>query len=118
MGRFPKDLLRPLTGEEQGDLESISRARSAPVEAVIRAKILLAVASGMNYTQAAQQVGRKSNDAVSPWSGASIGKGWRPCCPVMAGGFNPNTEQRKKRALGVKWSVSPTWNRTGPPPGR
>lgn len=53
MGRLPKDPLRVLTAEEQADLESVSRARSAPAEAVIRAKILLVVAQGMNHTQAA-----------------------------------------------------------------
>jgi transposase len=57
--------LRDLTPDERCDLESISRARSAPAEAVIRAKILLGVADGMSRTQAAQSVGRKSNDAVT-----------------------------------------------------
>ena len=65
MGRHPNELLRPLTNEEQRDLESISRAKSAPAEAVIRARLLLSVASGMTRTQAAQSVGRKSNDAVT-----------------------------------------------------
>lgn len=65
MGRLPKDPLRALTPEERADLESIGRAHSAPAETVTRAKLLLAVAQGMNHTQAAQSVGRKSNDAVS-----------------------------------------------------
>jgi len=65
MSRRRKDPLRELTPDEKADLESISRARSAPAEAVIRAKILLGVASGMDYQQAARNAGRKSGDAVS-----------------------------------------------------
>ena len=65
MTRRQKDPLRNLTLEEKRDLESISRARSAPAESVIRAKILLSVAAGMSYQDAARSAGRKSGDAVS-----------------------------------------------------
>jgi transposase len=65
MTRRCKDPLRDLTPEEKHDLESISRARSAPAEAVIRAQILLSVAAGMSYQDAARSAGRKSGDAVS-----------------------------------------------------
>jgi transposase len=65
MTRQRKDPLRDLTWEEKQDLESISRARSAPAEAVTRAKILLGVATGMTYQDAARSAGRKSGDAVS-----------------------------------------------------
>lgn len=65
MSRRRKDPLRDLTSDEKHDLESISRARSAPAEAVIRAKILLGVAAGMSYQEAARSAGRKSGDAVS-----------------------------------------------------
>ena len=57
--------LRELTVEERGELEKLSRASSAPAAWVIRAKLLLAVAAGANYTEAARQVGRRSGDAVS-----------------------------------------------------
>jgi transposase len=65
MTRRRKDPLRDLTSDEKRDLESISRARSAPAEAVIRAKILLGVASGLDYQEVARSAGRKSGDAVS-----------------------------------------------------
>lgn len=65
MGRYPDELLRALTPDEHRDLKSISRARSAPSESVVRAKLLLAVASGMTRTEAAHSMGRKSNDAVT-----------------------------------------------------
>jgi len=65
MTRRQKDPLRPFEEGERSYLEQVSRARSAPVEEVIRARILLAVADGMGYEQAARSVGRKSGDAVS-----------------------------------------------------
>lgn len=65
MTRRRKDPLHDLTPDENRDLESISRARSAPAEAVTRAKILLSVAAGMSYQDAARSAGRKSGDAVS-----------------------------------------------------
>lgn len=65
MGRQPKEALRALTAEEKEDLQRISRAHSAPAESVTRAKLILAVAAGKSYTEAAKQVGRKSNDAVA-----------------------------------------------------
>ncbi len=65
MSRHKKDPLRPLTDDERTALERVSRAQSAPAVQVIRAKLLLAVADGMSYTNAARSVGRRSNDAVS-----------------------------------------------------
>jgi transposase len=65
MTRRQKDPLRPLTAEERHLLEQISRARSEPASHVERAKLLLAVADGASYTEAAYVLGRRSNDAVS-----------------------------------------------------
>lgn len=65
MSRRQKTPLRELTLEECSELEKLSRASSAPAAWVVRAKLLLAVAAGANYTEAAQRVGRKSGDAVS-----------------------------------------------------
>ncbi|MEO8393704.1 MAG: helix-turn-helix domain-containing protein [Chloroflexota bacterium] len=65
MTRHLKSPLRLLTSEERKILKQVSRASSTPAAQVERAKLLLAVADGMNYTQAAQSVGRRSGDAVS-----------------------------------------------------
>jgi len=65
MSRQKKDILRTLTEEEQNWLERISRSQSEPASHVARAKQILAVAAGYNYTEAAQKSGRKSGDAVS-----------------------------------------------------
>jgi len=65
MSRRKKDPLRPLTDDERRTLERISRAQSLPAAQVQRAKLLLAVADGMSYLEAAHSLGRRSNDAVS-----------------------------------------------------
>src|SRR3954447_24481017 len=58
-----KDPLRPLTPEERTELERLSRAHSEPAALVARAKVLLAVAGGQRYTEAARAAGRRSGDA-------------------------------------------------------
>lgn len=65
MTRRQKDPLRPFSDDERMTLERLTRAQSAPAIQVMRAKLLLAVTDGMSYLQAAQSVGRRSNDAVS-----------------------------------------------------
>lgn len=99
MGRRPKDCLRPLTPEEQSDLESISRAHSAPAEAVIRSKILLAVADGMTRTQAAHSVGRKSNDAVSRLVQRFNEEGLDALIPRHGGGFPTQYGEAEKARI-------------------
>src|SRR5687768_9224722 len=65
MTRRQKDPLRPLTAEEQTAIERLSRSQSEPASHVARAKALLAVAAGHNFTAAAQAAGRRSGDAVA-----------------------------------------------------
>ncbi len=65
MSRRKKDPLRILTKEEREWLERISRSRSEPGTHVARARQILFVAAGHNYTEAAHLSGRKSGDAVS-----------------------------------------------------
>jgi transposase len=113
MGRLPKDPLRPLTDEEQADLESISRARSAPAEAVIRAKMLLAVARGMNHTQAAQSVGRKSNDAVSALVSRYNQVGLDALLPRHGGGFQPQYGAAEKARILREFERQPDLEREG-----
>ena len=64
MTRKQKNPLRELTCEEQQYLEKVSRSQSESVSRVVRAKVVLFVAEGSTYTDAAQSVGRKSGDAV------------------------------------------------------
>jgi len=65
MSRRRKDPLGQLTEEEQIILTQIARSQSEPASHVARAKILLAVATGDSYGQAAQAAGRRSYEAVS-----------------------------------------------------
>lgn len=65
MSRLKKEVLRPLTDEERAHLKGVARSATQGAASVARAKVLLAVADGKNYTQAAQAAGRKSGDAVS-----------------------------------------------------
>jgi transposase len=65
MSRRKKDPLRPLTDAEYQSLTQLGRSQVEPAVQVIRAKILLAVARGDDYQQAARSVGRSSVDAIS-----------------------------------------------------
>jgi len=65
MTRRKKDPLRPLSPQERDVLEQISRAQSDPAGHVAHAKLLLLVADGASYTEAAHAIGRLSGDAVS-----------------------------------------------------
>ena len=65
MTRRNKNPLRTLTEEERTWLERISRSPSEPAAHVIRAKEILAVAAGHNYTEAARLAGIQSGDTVS-----------------------------------------------------
>ena len=64
MTRRRKDPLRTLTNEERDVLEQISLSYSEPASHVARSKIILAVADGKTYAEAAQAAGRKSRQAV------------------------------------------------------
>jgi transposase len=65
MSRRKKDPLRPLTDEEAAILGKIGRSQAEPAARVARAIMLLAVARGEDYQQAALSAGRRSGVAVS-----------------------------------------------------
>lgn len=113
MGRLPKEPLRAISREEAADLESISRARSAPAEAVIRAKILLAVAGGKNYTQAAQTVGRKSNDAVTTLVRRFNQEGLDALLPRHGGGFQAQYGELERARIRREVERQPDLERDG-----
>lgn len=75
MSRRPKAPLRALSADERRKLQHLARCGSEPAEQVARAKALLAVAEGCNYTEAARCAGRCSNDAVSHWVKRFNGEG-------------------------------------------
>jgi len=65
VSRRQKHPLRPLTDAEREALTRLSRATAAPAVQVTRARLLLAVADGANYQDAALALGRQSGDAVA-----------------------------------------------------
>jgi transposase len=65
MSRHKKDPLRPLTADERDALAQLSRSQAASAAEVARARLLLLVAGGSDYQEAARAVGRHSGDAVS-----------------------------------------------------
>ena len=81
-----KKPMRALKDEERAYLERISRASSAPSEAVLRAKLLLTVAEGAGYSQAARSVGRRSGDAVAHLVARFNAEGVEALVPRHGGG--------------------------------
>lgn len=65
LARRQNNPLRRLTEDECRWLTRIARSSSEPASHVARARQLLAVAEGRNYTQAAVSSGRKSGDAIA-----------------------------------------------------
>jgi Homeodomain-like domain len=89
MSRPPKDPLRALTEEERELLTQISRSFSEPASHVAHAKALLAVAKGKSYTAAAQDVGRRSGDAVAHLVARFNDDGLAAVAPRHGGGAQP-----------------------------
>src|SRR5262245_60179121 len=57
--------LRNVTKAERRELTTLSRSRTAPAAHATRAKLLLLVADGHGFQDAARGAGRKSGDAVA-----------------------------------------------------
>lgn len=98
MSRRQKEPLRALTSDEQKWLERVSRSHSDPASQVARAKAILAVAAGASFTQAAQQAGRRSNDAVAHLVARFNREGIEALVPRHSGGQKPkySTAQRQR----------------------
>src|SRR5512136_3404394 len=89
MTRHRNDPLRALTDEEREVLRQISRSASEPASHVARAKALLAVADGKNYTEAAQAAGRRAGDAVAQLVSRFNQEGLAAVAPRHGGGAQP-----------------------------
>ena len=89
MSRRRKDPLRALTDDERRALTDLSRAYAAPAARVARAIMLLAVADGSDYQEAARSAGRKSGDAVSHLVARFNHEGLAALDPRHGGGHKP-----------------------------
>jgi transposase len=104
MSRRKKDPLRPLTDAEHHTLGQLSRSRVAPAVQVARASMLLAVAAGSDYQQAARSAGRRSGDAVSHLVARFNAEGLAALSPRHGGGqprlYDQTARQRILREVG------------------
>ena len=89
MSRRRKDPLRSLTDDERQELTHLSRSHAVPAVRVARAVMLLAVADGSDYQQAARAAGRKSGDAVSHLVARFNREGLAALDPRHGGGHQP-----------------------------
>lgn len=94
-----KNRLRALSEDEQSELERISRSDSLPAVQVIRARLILAVAEGLSYIEAAKSVGRRSNDAVSQLVSRFNLEGLEALVPRHGGGPVPNYGEKEQARI-------------------
>jgi transposase len=100
MPRPQNDPLRALAPEEQAWLERLSRSQTAPAAQVARAQVLLAVAAGHRFTEAARLAGRKSGDAVAHLVARFNREGLAALEPGHGGGQPKQyTQQEQERIL-------------------
>ena len=108
MSRRKKDPLRVLTVEEQQALTRLSRSQAAPAVEVTRAKLLLAVARGDDYQQAAHAVGRRSGDAVAHLVARFNHEGIAALTPRHGGGRRPTYGPEARGRIVAEAARAPT----------
>lgn len=113
MSRRKKDPLRELTEDERQELTQLSRSQSAPAVEVTRAKLLLAVARGDDYQDAAHAVGRRSGDAVSHLVARFNAEGLAALTPRHGGGRRPTYDPPARARIAAEASRVPTPERDG-----
>ena len=99
MSRRQEAPLRPLTDAERASLLRLSRSGSAPAAQVARARALLAVAEGQDYTAAARLVGRRIGDTVARWVAAFNSSGLAAVVPRHGGGHPVRHSEAEQRRI-------------------
>jgi len=107
MSRRKKSPLRELTACEQQMLGQLSRSHSAPAVQVTRAKILLLVAEGADYQDAAQSVGRRSIEAVSTLVARFNQEGLQAVQPRHGGGQKKVYDKTAQERIRQEFSRTP-----------
>ena len=108
MSRRRKDPLRSLTDNERQELTDLSRSHAAPAVRVARAVMLLAVADGSDYQEAAQSAGRKSGDAVSHLVARFNREGLAALDPRHGGGHKPTYDAAAQARILREATRTPT----------
>lgn len=95
-----KDPLRALSDDERAVLRHLSRSSREAAALVARAKAVLAVAEGANYTAAAHAAGRRSGDAVGRLVARCNHAGLEALVPGHGGGRQARyTSAERERSL-------------------
>jgi transposase len=113
MSRRQNDPLRPLTADEQEVLAQVSRSQAAPAAQVIRAQLLLRVAAGSGYQDAARAVGRRSGDAVAALVARFNRAGLPALAPRHGGGRQTVYDARARTRILAEAQRPPTPERDG-----
>ena len=108
MSRRKKGPLREPTDDERQELTRIARSQAAPAVEAIRAKLLLAVASGDDYQAAAHSVGRRSGDAVSHLVARFNAEGTAALAPRHGGGRRPTYDAQARARIAAEAARAPT----------
>ena len=117
MSRRQKDPLRPLQDTERVSLTRLSRSGSAAAAQVARARALLAVAEGQDYTAAAHLVGRRTGDTVARWVAAFNSSGLAAVVPRHGGGHPVRYGEAEQRRILAEVAPPPAPARGGPARG-
>src|SRR2546423_13389461 len=89
MARPQSRPLRKLSKAERRELTALSRSRTAPAAHVTRARLVLLVAAGHNFQDAARAAGRQSGDAVAHLVARFNAEGAAAVVPRYGGGRAP-----------------------------
>lgn len=108
MSRRKKDPLRPLSTAEQDALAQLSRSQTAPAAEVVRAQLLLKVAAGADYQDAARAVGRSSGDAVATLVARFNREGLAALTPRHGGGRRPRYDAQARTRILQEAQRTPT----------
>jgi transposase len=108
MSRRKKDPLRELTADERQALARLSRSQAAPAVEVARARMLLSVAAGDDYQDAARAVGRRSGDAVSHLVARFNAEGLDALTPRHGGGRRPTYGPEARGRIAAEAARAPT----------
>jgi transposase len=108
MSRRKTDPLRELTEPERQELTQLSRSQAAPAVEVARASMILAVAAGGDYQQAARAAGRRSGDAVSHLVARFNAEGLAALTPRHGGGRQPTYGPQARGRIAAEAARAPT----------
>ena len=107
MSARKKDPLRALTEFEETYLEKLSRSRTAPAGEVRRAKMLLVVARGLGYSQAAHATGVRCADTVCALVARFNREGLAAVTPRHGGGARKVYDQAAKERILREYERTP-----------